>query len=83
MSEDDEKLIEISVKSPSYENALQALAVTLKKMGLSGKSVGLDLLNLLPGYQEALQKELPQAVFKDASETFRQIRQTFTEGGMC
>ncbi len=78
MSDDDLQLLEI-MKAPAFDSALQALVAVLQKMELGNKRVGLDLLNLLPGYEASLKKELPQATFADASETFRQIRKVKTE----
>lgn len=79
LSEDDKRLVEISVKAQSFDNALSALSYLLRKLGLDSKKIGLDMVNVEPGYKEALQTEYPKAAFTNASEFFRQVRKVKTE----
>ena len=79
LSDDDRRLMDISVNTPSFGTSLDALAFVLEKMGLTDKKIGLDEINLLSGYFEKLAEKFPQAGFTKATETFRQIRKAKTE----
>ena len=79
LSDDDHRLMDISVNTPSFGTSLDALAFVLEKMGLTDKKIGLDEINLLSGYFEKLAEKFPQAGFAKATETFRQIRKAKTE----
>ncbi len=79
LSDDDHRLMDISVNTPSLGTSLDALAFVLEKMGLTDKKIGLDEINLLPGYFEKLAEKFPRAGFTKATETFRQIRKAKTE----
>ncbi len=79
LSEDDQRLVEMSVNAQSFDNALSALSQTIQEMGLTDKKIGLDLANIEPGYLEALQSKYPRARFENCSNFFRQLRKVKSE----
>ena len=79
LTKEEQYLVDVSIKGENYSTPLDALTTVLKKMGLADKKVGIDEINLAPGYFEALSQILPKADFIKATETLRQIRKVKTD----
>lgn len=79
LSEDEQYLMDISMKGESHSSPLDALLFVLEKMGLADKKVGIDELNFSSGYLESLSEKLPKADIVKASATLRQIRKVKTD----
>ena len=78
LTEEEKWLQKIAVEEKAHASALDALIYVLETMKLEGKKIGLDEINLMAGYYEALTEKLPKAEFVKASETMRQIRKVKT-----
>jgi len=79
LTEEEQYLVDISVKEEPYSSPLDALVSVLGKMGLADKKIGIDGINFSAGYMETIAEKLPKAGFVNASETLRQIRKVKTD----
>ena len=80
LTDEEQYLVDVSIKDELYSSALEALAAVLEKMGLADKKVGIDEINFAAGNMEAIAEKLPKASFVEATETLRQIRKVKTDG---
>ncbi|MDR2056414.1 MAG: Xaa-Pro peptidase family protein [Desulfovibrio sp.] len=72
-------LIDVLDASPSYSDAVEALAGCLAERGLSSAKIGIDQGNDVVGLCEPLKKKLPRLSHMPAYDLFRQIRIVKTE----
>lgn len=79
LTEEEQYLVDVSIKGEVYSSPVDALVAVLGKMGLADKKVGIDEINFAAGNMEALAEKLPKANFVQATETLRQIRKVKTD----
>jgi Xaa-Pro dipeptidase len=74
----EQRLHDIAVTGPAPANAVDALADTLRRAGLSESKVGIDDNGIPAGFLPALHDALPEAAFVPATETLRWVRKVKT-----
>ncbi len=78
LSQDEQRLKEMSMAGEPAPGPLEALILALQRMGLSDKKVGVDELGFRDGFVEALKDKFPQAHFVPVSSLLRWVRKVKT-----
>lgn len=74
----EEKLYDILTNSKMFQTPTEALAGTLKEMGLSNAKIGIDEIGIPGPILDSARKKLPRAKISQAYETIREIRMVKT-----